>query len=290
MNSIFTIKNLKDLLYNELKHIYSKDEITSFMYILLQNLFNISKIDTILNPDTLLDFTRILSVVERLKNSEPIQYILQSSPFFDLNFKVTPAVLIPRQETEELVDKIIKDIHTITGTVKILDIGTGSGAIAIALAKNLPNANLFATDISVDALSIAEENAFNNKTKIHFMLHDVIHDNINILPNDLDVIVSNPPYIPSSFAAKLHDNVTKYEPHTALFVPDEDPLIFYRKIAEIAKNNLKNNGKLYFETFEIYHPEIVEYMINLGFSNVLSINDMNNKPRFIVAENYVSLH
>lgn len=289
MESFFTLKQLKELFIKELESIYSKEEILSIFYILISTRFNLTKIDSILNQDTPLDLSAIISDIDRLKNAEPIQYILESAPFFDLNFIVTPAVLIPRQETEELVDIIIKEYRFVDKAIKILDIGTGSGAIAIALAKNLPSAIVYASDFSLDALSVAAKNAQMNETNIHFIHHDLIHDSHLLLPQDLDLIVSNPPYIPHSISVKLHDNVIKYEPHVALFVPDEDPLIFYTKIAKMAQFLLNPSGKIYFETFEDFHLEIIDLLKSLSFQNIISAYDINKKNRFIIAEKNISL-
>ena len=289
MTHFFTVKIFKDLLFNELKYIYSKDEIIAIFNILILNRCNISKIDTILNPDTPINSDILISDLERLKRSEPLQYILQVTPFFDLNFKVTPAVLIPRQETEELVDLIIKEFYSNTNRIKILDVGTGSGAIAICLAKNLPNSQVFASDFSQNAIHIATENALNNEVKVNFINHDIFHDLIKLLPYELDVVVSNPPYIPISMSDKLHDNVIKYEPHSALFVPDDDPLLFYRKISEVAFDLLKPKGKLFFETYEDFHFELIQILKNMGYEKISSILDLQQKPRFIIAEKNVSL-
>lgn len=290
MQCFFTIFQLKELFINSLNSIYSNEEVLSIFNILLSHRLKMTKTDLILQSNSTIDVTNIINDLERLKKCEPIQYIIESTVFFDLNFIVTPAVLIPRQETEELVFKIIQDHKTSKEKLKILDIGTGSGVIPITLAKHFQNCSVFATDFSTEALIIAQLNAKNNQVEIEYISHDILIDSHELLPQDLDIIVSNPPYIPKSCFNQMHENVLNFEPQSALFVPDEDPLIFYKKIAKIARIHLKKNGKLYFETFESFHPQIVEYMKNLGFSNVLSIHDMNNKPRFIVAENLVSLH
>jgi len=289
MKSFFTIFQLKDLFINSLNILYSKEEVLSIFNILLFHRLNLSKIDIVLQSNTQVDATNILKDLKRLANAEPIQYVVESSHFYGLNFIVTPAVLIPRQETEELVNKILEDYKTTNETVRVLDIGTGSGIIAIALAKNIQNSSLFASDFSSEALQIARLNALNNHVNIQFLHHDILHDSTLHFPEDLDVVVSNPPYIPESCSQQMHKNVLHFEPSSALFVPDDDPLLFYKKIALIAKKLLKNNGKLYFETFETYHPQIVRFLKSIGYSNIISIKDMNNKPRFIVAENFVSL-
>lgn len=290
MQRFFTIFQLKELFINSLNSIYSNEEVISIFNILLSHRLKMTKTDLILQSNSTIDATNLINDLERLMKCEPIQYIIESTVFFDLNFIVTRAVLIPRQETEELVYQIIQDHKTSKEKLRILDIGTGSGIIPITLANHFHNCIVFATDFSSEALIIAQQNAKNNQVDIEFIHHDILSDSSELLPQDLDIIVSNPPYIPESCSNQMHDNVLKFEPKSALFVPDKDPLIFYKKIAKIARIHLKKNGKLYFETFESFHPQIVEYLKNLGFSNVLSVLDMNNKPRFIVAENLVSLH
>lgn len=284
-----TLLELKHLYQNSLNSIYPESEINELFYISIDNRLNMSKVDLLMNINIEVDTTQLILDLDRLKSAEPIQYVYQNSIFYDLKFRVTPDVLIPRQETEELVQMIL-NLNSNTNNIKILDIGTGSGAIAITLAKNLPNAQIFASDFSEKVLQIAHENASNNGTKVTFIKHDILEDHISELPTDLDLIVSNPPYIPFSVLNELHQNVVHYEPHSALFVPDHDPIIFYKKIAEMAFLNLKNGGQLYFETFELFHENIRQYLENVGFSNIQSIKDINGKNRFIYAEKIVYLH
>lgn len=289
MKSFFTINQLKDLFINSLNSIYPKEEVLSIFNILLSDKLNLTKTEIILQSNRTIDATDILEDLQRLMKCEPIQYILQSTTFFDLQFKLSPAVLIPRQETEELVFHIIENYKNNFTSIQGLDIGTGSGAIAITIAKKITHSKIYASDFSIEALQIAKQNAIHNQVDINYIHHNILTDSITLLPNNLDFIVSNPPYIPISCSNQMHENVLHYEPKSALFVSDDDPIVFYKKIAIIAQNLLKNRGRLYFETFETYHPQIIEYLINLGYSNVLSIHDLNNKPRFIIAENCVSL-
>lgn len=284
-----TLLELKHLYQNSLNSIYPECEINELFFISIQNRFNMSKVNALMNLNNDYDVSQLIHDLDRLKIAEPIQYIYQHCTFYDLDFKVTPDVLIPRQETEELVQMIIKSNSHLYDQ-KFLDIGTGSGAIAIALAKNLSNLQILATDFSEKALQIATENALRNNVQVVFLKHDILLDTFAVLPDDIDVIVSNPPYIPYSVSNELHDNVVQFEPHSALFVPDYDPIIFYKKIAEMAYQKLKNQGKLYFETFESYHEEIRQYLEVVGFSNIQSIKDINGKNRFINAEKIVYLH
>lgn len=283
-----TLQELKHLFQNSLKTIYPISEINQLFYISIYNRLKMSKVEVLLHINDEFEDVEILHVLERLKTSEPIQYIYQHAIFYDLDFKVSPDVLIPRQETEELVQMIL-DKNKQTHHLKILDIGTGSGAIAIALSKNLQYADVYASDFSEKALQIAHENGKQNEVQIMFLKHDILKDDISIFPDHLDVIVSNPPYIPTSISKELHSNVVLFEPHSALFVPDQDPILFYKKIAEIAYQKLKNEGQLFFETFELFHKDIIKHLEIVGFTNIQSIKDINGKNRFISAEKIVYL-
>ena len=283
-----TLQELKHFFQNSLKTIYPLEEINQLFYISVYNRMNMNKVDVLLHINDEFNVDQLMLDLDRLKRSEPIQYIYQHATFYDLDFKVNSDVLIPRQETEELVQMIINS-NKKTDPIKIMDIGTGSGAIAIALSKNIQKAQVFATDFSEKALLIAQENSIRNEVKIEFVKHDIIKDDISILPDHLDVIVSNPPYIPTSVAKDLHSNVVQFEPHSALFVPDQEPILFYKKIAEIAFQKLENGGQLYFETFESFHEEIAQYLEIVGFSNIQSLKDINGKFRFISAEKIVYL-
>ncbi len=283
-----TLQELKHLFQNSLKTIYPISEINQLFYISIYNRLKMSKVEVLLHINDEFENVEILHDLERLKTSEPIQYIYQHATFYDIDFKVTPDVLIPRQETEELVQIILKSYEQ-KNQIKILDIGTGSGAIAIVLSKNLDKPQVFATDFSEKAILVAQENGLKNEVKVEFVKHDILNDDISILTDLLDVIVSNPPYIPKSISKELHPNVVQFEPHSALFVPDQDPILFYKKIAKVAFQKLKNGGKLYFETFESFHPEITQYLEIVGFSNIQSLKDINGKYRFISAEKIVYL-
>ena len=198
--------------------------------------------------------------------------------------KVTPDTLIPRPETEELVELILQDSAlNKKDNLQILDIGTGSGAIAIALKKELPAADLYATDFSIQALQVAKANAEKYNLNIHWIHHDILKDPLEVFPQSVDVIVSNPPYIPESNAPLLHPNVTQYEPQSALFVPDHDPLLFYKRIIKIGSTILKPNGKLFFETFEELQDSIVQVLRVFNYKDFHFLKDLNEKPRFLIA-------
>ena len=220
--------------------------------------------------------------MERLAEGCPLQYVLGETEFYGLSFKVSPAVLIPRPETEELVQRVVQQYEG--QKVRIWDVGTGSGCIAISLAKMLPDVEVFATDISEDALAVARENAECNGVGVTFARHDMA--DVEHLPfgeTRFDVIVSNPPYIPASDRATLHKNVTDYEPETALFVPDDDKLWCYRALARLAQRTLAPGGRLYVETYHDFHEKLAEMLQSFGFLAVQSFRDINGQPRMIYA-------
>ena len=220
--------------------------------------------------------------VEKLAQGCPVQYVLGETEFYGLLFKVPPAVLIPRQETEELVQMIARRY---TGKyVRIWDVGTGSGCIAVMLAKLLPDAEVFATDISEEALAVARENAKLNRVEVTFARHDMADaEHLPFGDTRFDVIVSNPPYIPASDRAMMHRNVTDYEPSLALFVPDEDKLWCYRALARLAQQTLVPNGRLFAETYHDFHDELTELFHQHGFKDVRSLKDLNGRLRFVEA-------
>lgn len=219
------------------------------------------------------------AVLERLAGHEPWQYIIGKEWFYDLEFKVTPDTLIPRPETEELIYHILQE-HSGDKT-ELLDIGTGTGCIPIALKESKPEWNVSACDISLPALEVAKYNARENNTRIVFFQEDILNPTES--DRKWDIIVSNPPYIPVKEKTLMSDNVLKYEPHLALFVPDEDPLLFYRKIGEYASRHLNSGGKLYFELNEFYAEATKELISSMGFKDVDVLNDLTGKPRILSA-------
>lgn len=278
------LKNYKDIFKNELLPIYDEQEIDSFFYIILEKLHGVKRIDLALNPETVMDGTHLKqwkSILSDLKIQKPIQYILGETEFYGLPFLVNENTLIPRPETEELVDLILSNnqITKSTYQLKILDIGTGSGCIAISLAKNLSNAEFFAIDVSEKALATAKRNAEINDTNVIFLQKNILET--DDLEQKFDIIVSNPPYVRNLEKAEIKPNVLKYEPHLALFVEDTDALLFYRKIAELAMKNLNENGKLYFEINQYLGTQTVELVESFGFKNVKLIKDIYNNDRMI---------
>ncbi|WP_264522286.1 peptide chain release factor N(5)-glutamine methyltransferase [Flavobacterium sp. N1994] len=278
------LKNYKTIFLQELSSLYDEKEIESFFYLVLENFHQIKRIDLALNPELTMDAKQLLrweSVEQGLKKQKPIQYILGETEFYGLRFLVNENVLIPRPETEELVDLIIANnlIAQQSNHLKILDIGTGSGCIPITLKKNLPNAEVFAIDVSEKALATAQQNAALNEVRVRFILKDILQT--NDLEQQFDIIVSNPPYVRNLEKAEINPNVLEYEPHLALFVEDDDALIFYRKIAQLAKKNLMPDGKLYFEINQYLGKETVQLLEDLHFKHIELKKDIYGNNRMI---------
>lgn len=280
------IKNYKNTFFQELSPLYDEKEIESFFYLVLESFHRKKRIDLALYPEMEMDALQLLrweSVLVELKKHKPIQYILGETEFFGLPFLVNENVLIPRPETEELVGLILSNIRIseLPNPLKILDIGTGSGCIPIALKKNLPNAEVYAIDVSEKALATAQKNAELNTVAVQFMLKNIL-ETVD-LEQQFDIIVSNPPYVRNLEKAEINPNVLEYEPHLALFVEDHDALLFYRKITELAKKNLNPNGKLYFEINQYLGKETVVLIERFGFKNVTLIKDIYGNDRMISA-------
>jgi release factor glutamine methyltransferase len=221
----------------------------------------------------------IISIVKRLQNNEPIQYILGNTEFYGITLKVTPAVLIPRPETEELVEWILQE--TKQPTPHILDIGTGSGCIAITLAKKLKDTTVYAWDVSGQAIEIAKENAKANNVSINFSVNDALKP--QSVKQHLDIVVSNPPYIREMEKELMTNNVLDYEPHMALFVPNNKALLFYNRIADIALEQLTSKGWLYFEINQAKGAEVVQLLKEKGYENVELKQDISGNDRMIRA-------
>ena len=275
----------KKIIRDQLSLLYSKQEIESISKLIFEKVLGLSRLQVHLNQLTTIpeaNLAQIKEILRRLIQFEPIQYILGETEFYGLTIKVNSSVLIPRPETEELVDWIITDYRQLTPD--ILDIGTGSGCIPITLVKNLPGASAEGWDISTDALIVAKENAKINKVNIGFHYADVLSQTFPSHLHKYDIIVSNPPYVTDSEQSLMLNNVTDYEPHIALFVPDKDPLLFYRSIADIALIQLKQGGNLYFEINEKLGRETADLLVSKGFRNVQLKKDINGKERMIKAE------
>jgi len=289
------IKGLKKYFVDSISELYPSEEVQSFFNLLSEKHLGMSRIEIVLDSDRIISEANILkfkNAVQRIKNSEPIQYILGETEFFGLPFKVDENVLIPRPETEELVSWMIEEIKEKREEIKeereeefkILDIGTGSGCIAISLASKLPNAKISALDISKGALEVAKQNAELNKVNIDFIEADILNSNTwNLVFEDLgfNCIVSNPPYVRELEKELMESNVVKHEPATALFVKDEDPLLFYRKIAQFGKKYLKPTGTLFFEINEHLGASMLKMLQEERYSEIEIKKDIFGKDRMI---------
>lgn len=279
------IKDIREYYLQELKKLYPKQEATSLLDVLLEGLLNISRTSRAANPDHRLSESEILEVhfgVKELKKYRPVQYILNHAHFFGLDLYVDERVLIPRSETEELAETIVKSYHNYPPQ-KVLDIGTGSGCIALALKKSFPSARVWGLDVSIQALEVAKKNAASLGMDVRFISGDINKmSDLDELP-DFDLIVSNPPYVKKSEKKNMQKNVLDHEPEQALFVDDNNPLLFYRKIAVFAKENLENNGRLFLEINERFGEDCTELLTEHGFSNVILRQDLFGKNRIVSA-------
>ena len=292
------LKQFKDYFFIELLNKYPKTEVQSFFNLLIEFTLKISRVDVALQPDLKLSTKHLdylNSALNKLKKHQPIQYIIGETEFYGLSFKVSNAVLIPRPETEELVDWILEDFKN-TPAIKILDIGTGSGCIPISLAKHLPTSKVSAIDISKEALKIANKNATLNNVHINFIEADILqlHSLTNIHTHKtkqsvhkneafskFDIIVSNPPYVRMLEKKQMQANVLENEPDIALFVNDENPLLFYDKIADLALLHLNKNGCLYLEINQYLGNETVNLLKSKGFKTITLKKDLYGADRMV---------
>ena len=314
---------------DELKSSYEKDELETFIAFCFEEYLNLGRADIFLNFDARISESQLLKfnfAIKELKQYKPIQYILGKADFYGLKFIVNQHVLIPRTETEELVQLIIDSEKTgisneesrikvgkgtenqesrvenqesgienqeasdfafhnahLTSHISILDIGTGSGCISISLKKGISSAKIYASDISEEALEVAKQNAIMNNVAVDFFQHDILTESKRFPVKELkfDIIVSNPPYIRISEKEQMQNSVLDHEPHLALFVHGNDPLLFYRSIADFALKNLKENGKLYFEINQAFGPETKQMLETKGFKNIVLVKDLSNNNRIV---------
>jgi release factor glutamine methyltransferase len=278
------IKEYRTQFIQELTTIYDAGEAESFFYLILEEKNQLKRIDLALRPDLEFSEKKIVvwnSILEQLKKEIPIQYLLGKTSFYGLDFEVNESVLIPRPETEELVDWIIESQKSKVKSQKIhiLDIGTGSGCIAISLAKNIPNSQVYAIDVSEKALATAKKNAELNKVNVTFINQNILET--EDLKQQFDVIVSNPPYVRNLEKEEIKKNVLDNEPHLALFVEDNDALIFYKKIAELAQKNLSENGQLFFEINQYLGKEMIDLLEKMNFKNIELLKDIYGNDRMI---------
>jgi release factor glutamine methyltransferase len=277
--NIQTIKDIKLYLLNELGESYPEKEIYAFSNIITKTLLGHSKLHTLAFPENIVsqkNKKEIIRICKELKVGRPLQYILGETSFYNCTIKVNNSVLIPRPETEELTDLIIKENHGFAGSV--LDIGTGSGCIAIALAVNLPGASVSALELSDEAITIARVNAEMNRTKVRFINGDIFDPDAKTIGIH-DIFVSNPPYIRESEKTLMEKNVLDHEPRRALFVPDNDPLLYYRAIHKLARSCLRQRGKIFFEINESMGKQIYEMLDSSGYQEIEIRKDINGKDR-----------
>lgn len=276
-----TIKEIRLYLTKELKEIYKEPEINAITNIIIKTVIGATRLHQLYMPEhqvTYKQVERILDICKELKTGKPIQYILGETIFYNCTIRVSGATLIPRPETEELVDLIIKENKGYTGN--IIDIGTGTGCIAIALAVNIPSAKITGIDISEEALVTARENSVLNNSQITLIQGDILTIKTAIIHKP-GIIVSNPPYIRNSEKMYMNKNVLDFEPHIALFVEDSDPLKYYRAILEFAENNLSKGGKVYFEINEAMGRSMIQLFESFGYSGIELVADINGRDRII---------
>ena len=283
-----TLKNFRTYFTDTLKEIYPKTEIDTFFFLLIEEKLNLQRVDSVMQPDFLI-IDAILSelkvILKRLLKEEPIQYIIGNTEFYGLPFKVNKNTLIPRPETEELVEWVLKEVTELQirkiEKISILDIGTGTGCIPISLAKNLSNSSISAIDVSGDALKVAQQNATLNNVEISFLEMDILET--KELPQQYNLIVSNPPYIRELEKGEIKNNVLENEPHLALFVEDNNPLIFYSKIADLARIHLKKGGLLFFEINQYLGKETVEMLKQKDYNTITLKKDLFGNDRMVKA-------
>jgi release factor glutamine methyltransferase len=277
------VKHLVSFFYSELGNLYSKSEIDELAFRVFQHFLGFKREDMRFREEELLNQSELLKIYDAAKelaNAKPLQYILGETYFYKYSFLVNEHVLIPRPETEELVELIYKRNKAFSGS--ILDIGTGSGCIPISLKCLLPSAKVEACDISEEALSLVKKNAERNSADVMFFKGDILK--LSSLPSKYDIIVSNPPYIKHSESDQIHDNVKKHEPHLALFVDGNDAIIFYKKIIDLCDKHLSASGQLYFELNPLTSLAVKDYALSKGFFNeVKLLKDISGNVRFLFA-------
>ena len=283
-----TFREVEQIYLEALTTLYNKQEAGSLAWLSICHVckFNRSEYLNLKNTEIPTDqYESLLNILKALKTGKPLQYVIGETEFYGLTFKLNPSVLIPRPETEELVEWILSDVRKSKISpegIKIIDIGTGSGCIPISLKINLPDAKLYAVDVSTEALDVSRQNSTLNNVAIHFIQDDILNPISEELKNEkFGVIVSNPPYVLDAEKPKMLPNVLDHEPHLALFVPDDDPLIFYKAIADFAIKNSDINVALYLEINENLGEETVTLLKHMGFKNIELRQDLSGKDRMI---------
>ena len=278
-----TLAFIQSEMRRQLAPVYSPRELQQVVFELLEH-FGFTRVQVIAYPDAKLsetDYEQLQLMLKRLADGEPLQYVVGTEWFMDMPFSVCRDVLIPRPETEELVRLIVGRCKR--PSPRIVDVGTGSGCIAVSLAKLIDGAQVTAVDVSASAIEVARRNAEQNSAQVEFVRADILADNQLFVPSSLDIVVSNPPYVTETDKNQMSRNVLDFEPHLALFVPDSDPLLFYRRIVVLAQQWLKSGGMLFFEINERFGPETVQLLENMRFGNVELHRDFYEKNRMVSA-------
>jgi len=285
-----TLNDARTVLTKELNKVYDSDELKNIIELVIEHVTNMPRAEQVRNKVPYLTCTQLEdldAITERLKKNEPVQYVLGEVWFAGMKFKVNKTVLIPRPETEELVDWIVQEINaqysTFNGQCSIMDIGTGSGCIPIVLKKKLPQATVSAIDVCSEALFTATENAIGLTADVDFILLDFLDEEKWKQLGQYDIIVSNPPYVKQSEINTMHERVKEFEPRLALFVPDEDALIFYKKLADFSLTHLNSEGSLFVEINEALGDAVVKLFQSAGFANIEMRKDMQGKDRMVMA-------
>ncbi|HZY26610.1 MAG TPA: peptide chain release factor N(5)-glutamine methyltransferase [Bacteroidales bacterium] len=284
---IQTIKDIRIYLKKELNDIYNEPEIRVLSDILIKTITGISKLHQLYDngyPITGNEANKITKFTSELKSGRPVQHVIGETTFYNCTIKVNEATLIPRPETEELVDRIIMQNKDYDGN--IIDFGTGSGCIAIALAGNLKQSNVTGTDISEEAVRIANQNSILNNVRVNYLIDDIFNPHFEKLPT-AGIIVSNPPYIRNSEKLHMHKNVLSFEPHLALFVDDSEPLVFYDAILKLSEKLLLPGGRIYFEINEAMGSPLATLIESFSYSEIIITSDINDKQRIIEARKKV---
>ncbi|PTX22299.1 release factor glutamine methyltransferase [Pontibacter mucosus] len=278
-----TVQQLQQHIRESIKTAYPEPEAGSIAQLVLEHVLQKNRMQLSLaqqqevNPE---QETQLKQMVQRLQQQEPVQYVLGVAHFYGLELLVDERVLIPRPETEELVDLVLRE-HKGQDGLQVLDICAGSGCIPLALAANLRNAEVYGLEVSEGALEVAKANAAKYNLNINWLQADIFEPVPRITPASLDIITSNPPYVLEEEKGQMRENVLQYEPHLALFVPDQDPLKYYRRIAEVAQQLLKKGGKLYFEINERYGQQVQDLLLQLGFAEARVVQDLFGKDRIV---------
>lgn len=279
------LKQIKEIYHRELDEIYPKQEVDSMFYLVIEHFLGLERFILAIDPEIVItkeEEQYLFEGLSKLKKEQPIQYVLGETTFMDLKIMVNESVLIPRPETEELVNWVLEDIENLDGNLMVIDIGTGSGCIAISLSRLKPNLNVTAIDISRSALELAKKNALINEVDVQFNLVDILK--ARSLGKNFDIIISNPPYVREMERDKMRNNVLQNEPNSALFVPDEDPLLFYRTIAKLARDGLTRNGALYLEINQYLGEDVKMLLKEFNFSEIELRKDIFGNDRMIRAK------